>query len=78
MLIQKEIGIFTSYPSKKQLNTALTNMAIEFVLKIKMEHIILAVVLQPEGWFVLQHQVTDSKVSKRSGVVLLDNRFKNW
>ena len=35
ILIQKEIGIITSYPTKNQLNMVLTNMAIEYVLKKK-------------------------------------------
>ena len=82
MLTQKEIRILTSYTSKKQLNTVLTNMTIECVLKIKAEHTKMAVVPQPKGWFVLQDQRKDSMTSKTiccvwGGNVLLVKRFKN-
>ena len=45
--------IFTSSETmvNKQLNMALTNMAMKYVFKITAEHTTMAVFPQPEEWF---------------------------
>ena len=80
--IQRDVGTIATFASKKELQKAMSDTAVSFVVTTKREHSSVVAASQPWKWFRLQGFVNDSRMSKalckiRAGNAELGNRYKD-
>ena len=80
--IQRDVGTIATFVSKKELQKAMSDRAVSFVVTTKRAHSSVVAASQPWKWFRLQGFVNDSRASKtlcriRAGNAELGNRYKD-
>ena len=80
--IQRDVGVIAEYASKKEVQKAILDRAVSFVLKDKRDHSSVVAASLRWKWFQLQGFVNDSRASKvlcriQAGNAELGNRYKD-
>ena len=63
-MIQRNVGTIATFASKKELQKAMSDIAVSFVVTTKREHSSVVAASQPWKWFRLHGFVNDSRASK--------------
>ena len=80
--IQRDVGSIAMFSSKKELQKAMSDRAVSYVVSTKRGHSSVVAASQPWKWFRLQGFVSDSRASRtlcrvRAGNAELGNRYKD-
>ena len=69
MNIQSDIGIIADFERKQLLVKAMSDRAVQYVIRVLRTHSSMDTLPQPWSWFKLQPYVMDSKASKTLSMV---------